>query len=96
MKAILAILTIAALAGCQSLPTLSADQMNAMPSGATFCASGTGMWGAVKITYAKLDQSGQGGNVVIAADSCGTTIVNDAAVVAAAQAAAAAARAAKP
>ena len=90
------VLAILMLAGCQSLPTLSPEQLGAMPSGSTFCATGSGIWGAVKVTYAKLDQSGQGGNVVIQADSCGTTIVNDAAVVAAAQAAAAAARATKP
>ncbi|HEX3161140.1 MAG TPA: hypothetical protein VHQ92_01055 [Pseudolabrys sp.] len=79
------------LAGCQSVPSLTPEQLNAMPSGATFCATGTGIWGTVKVTYAKLEGTAQGGNVVVDSNTCGTTIVSNAAVVAAARAAAAAA-----
>lgn len=90
-------LLVLLLAGCQSVPTLSADQLSAMPNGSTFCATGTGMWGAVKVTYAKLDQTPAGGNVVIDSGSCGVALVSNAAVVAAARAAAAAAaQASKP
>ena len=91
MKAVIALLAIAALAGCMSVPTLTADQMANMPSGSTFCATYTGTGGTGKVSYAKLDQGGQGGNVVVDSNTCGMTIVNDAAVVAAARAAAEAA-----
>ena len=95
---VLAVLVTVALftSGCQSVPTMSADQLSSLPNGAVVCGTYTGVGGTGTFIAAKLDQTSGGGNVAVDPHTCGVTIVSDPAVVAAAKAAAAAARASKP
>lgn len=84
-------LLVLLLAGCMTAP-ITPEQISAMKDGTAMCASGTGLWGTVKVVLAKLSQgTTEGGNVVVGSNNCDTTIVSNAAVVAAARAAAAAA-----
>lgn len=39
------------LTGCQSLPTMNADQIKAVPQGGALCSNASGIWGTVKFVY---------------------------------------------
>lgn len=63
--------------GCQTAPTLSADQLNAIPNGTVFCTTITGPYGTGKVTVIKLDQAVVPvGSVQVDSNTCGATITN--------------------
>ena len=82
------------LAGCQSVPTMNADQLNAIPNGSAFCATFVGTGGAGKLVVVKLDEVVTlSGSVAVDSNTCAVTMTSNAAAVVAAKAALAAAQA---
>ena len=91
MRSLIALLL---LAGCTSVPTMTADQLNAIPNGSAFCGTFTGTGGTGKLVVVKLDEVvALSGSVSVDSNTCAVTMTSNAAAVVAAKAALAAAQA---
>lgn len=83
-----------ALAGCQTVPTMTPDQLGALPNGSAVCGTFTGAGGTGKFVAVKLDEVVTlSGSIDVDSNTCAVKVTSNAAAVAAARAELAAAQA---
>ena len=88
------LLALFAVAGCAQVPTMTSDQLNAIPNGSAFCATYTGTGGTGKLVVVKLDEVVTlSGSIDVDSNTCAIKMTSSAAALAQARAALAAAQA---